>query len=315
MKKPPFTIRLMKPEEWSAVAELIHLATNTWYEANRGHRVFQGLPETCQLFCQVYEELDPGCCLVAVHEVRQIPIGACFIHPRETHVSLGIMTVHPSYFSLGIAGALMERIIHYADERDLPLRLVSSAMNLDSFSLYSKNGFAPVATYQDMTISVPRGGLKLPEGAYDFSRVREADLEDVVAMGALEFDVAGISRERDYCFFLENDREIWRTTVIDRAGGGGLEGFLVSVDHPASNLLGPGVTRDAETAATLIAHQLDTYHRGNSPIFLVPSDNQELVQAMYALGARNCELHFAQVRGEAQPIDGIVMPTFMPETG
>lgn len=315
MKKTPFTIRLMKTEEWSSVAELIHLSTNTWYEINRGHRVFNGTPDTCQLFCQVYEDLDPQCCLVAIHDVREIPIGACFIHPRETHVALGIMAVHPSYFSAGIASGILEKVVDYAEERDLPLRLVSSAMSLDSFSLYSRHGFAPYATYQDMQIAVPKGGLKLPEGSYDFSRVREADLEDVVTMGALEFEVAGISRERDYCYFLENDREIWRTTVIDREDGQGIDGFLVSVDHPASTMLGPGVAHNAEAAALLIAHQLDTYHRGNAPVFLVPSDSQELVQAMYALGARNLELHFGQVRGDAQPIDGIVMPTFMPETG
>jgi len=33
------------------------------------------------------------------------------------------------------------------------------------------------------------------------------------------------------------------------------------------------------------------------------------------LGARNCELHFAQVLGDAQPIAGVVMPTFLPESG
>jgi hypothetical protein len=35
---------------------------------------------------------------------------------------------------------------------------------------------------------------------------------------------------------------------------------------------------------------------------------------MYALGARNCELHFSQVRGQWPGLDGVNMPTFMPET-
>jgi hypothetical protein len=33
------------------------------------------------------------------------------------------------------------------------------------------------------------------------------------------------------------------------------------------------------------------------------------------LGARNSELHLSQVRGPAQPEKGILIPTFMPETG
>jgi hypothetical protein len=36
---------------------------------------------------------------------------------------------------------------------------------------------------------------------------------------------------------------------------------------------------------------------------------------MYALGAKNCELHFGQVRGPWTAPTGVVMPTFMPETG
>ena len=40
-----------------------------------------------------------------------------------------------------------------------------------------------------------------------------------------------------------------------------------------------------------------------------------LVQRMYDQGARNCELHLAQVRGSAREPDGVVFPTFLPETG
>jgi hypothetical protein len=36
---------------------------------------------------------------------------------------------------------------------------------------------------------------------------------------------------------------------------------------------------------------------------------------MYDWGARNCELHLCQVRGEFQPFRGISMPSFLPETG
>jgi hypothetical protein len=36
---------------------------------------------------------------------------------------------------------------------------------------------------------------------------------------------------------------------------------------------------------------------------------------MYSWGGRNCEIHFAQVRGGFRSFNGIVLPTFMPETG
>jgi hypothetical protein len=79
-------------------------------------------------------------------------------------------------------------------------------------------------------------------------------------------------------------------------------------------MLGPGVMRNETAAAALIAGQLD-YHRGRTPVFLVPVECGDLVQTLYGWGIRNCELHFAQVRGAFSPSTGIIMPTFMPETG
>ena len=232
-----FTLRPMKKDEWSQVANLIYLSTNTWYEKNLGHGIFTGGPEVCELFCRVYEDLDPDCCLVAVHKTNGMVIGSCFYHPRETHVSLGIMNVHPNYFGDGVASMMLERIIGFAEAQGLPVRLVSSALNLDSFSLYTRHGFSPFATYQDMTVAVPKKGLQLDDEDSDLplKNVREADLEDVSAMGAVEFAVSGISRERDYCYFLENDMEIWDTLVFENDEGE-IDGFLISVNHPASNM-------------------------------------------------------------------------------
>ncbi|MFP6884157.1 MAG: hypothetical protein VCA40_06970 [Roseibacillus sp.] len=42
---------------------------------------------------------------------------------------------------------------------------------------------------------------------------------------------------------------------------------------------------------------------------------ESLVASLYQWGARNCEMHVAQVRGEARDFRGVNMPTFMPETG
>ena len=47
----------------------------------------------------------------------------------------------------------------------------------------------------------------------------------------------------------------------------------------------------------------------------VPAHCGGLVKKMYDFGFRNCEIHLLQVRGKAQELRGIAMPTFMPETG
>ena len=78
-------------------------------------------------------------------------------------------------------------------------------------------------------------------------------------------------------------------------------------------MLGPGVARREEQAAALILRELNQY-RGRQPLFLVPADCGHLVRLLYGWGARNCELHVSQVRGESVPARGVIMPTFLPES-
>ena len=300
-------LRAMRQDEWPAVAELIFRSTNAWYERAGKGAIFRGEPLTCLLFCEVYEDLDPGCCVVAEDEASGRLAGSCFYHPRQTHVSLGIMNVHPDYFGQSVASRLLKFITDFADAKAKPVRLVSSAMNLDSFSLYNRAGFVPRAVFQDILFPVPTSGL----GPID-PRVREARRQDVEQMVALEEQASGIRREKDFAYFIENRRGIWHVSVLDN-GQGAIEGFLCSVTHPACNMLGPGVMRTEEAAAALIRAELDR-HRGRTPVFLVPSDSPKLIRQVYDWGGKNCEIHFAQVRGRFEPSRGVVMPTFMPET-
>jgi hypothetical protein len=71
--------------------------------------------------------------------------------------------------------------------------------------------------------------------------------------------------------------------------------------------------RTEEQAAALILKELRV-RTGATPVLLAPVECSALVQTLYGWGARNCEIHFAQVRGEYRQPSGVVMPTFMPET-
>ncbi len=306
-------LRRMRPDDWEEVATLIHLSTNHWYQASGKGSVFACSPADCEVYCRTYEALDPGCCVVA--ESRSRPesvrggriVGSCFYHPRPTHLSLGIVNVHPSWFGRGIARRMLDEVIALAEADGLPLRLVSSAMNLDSFSLYTRAGFTPRTAFQDMALSVPEAGL----GPVS-PNVRPATPEDVPAMAALERELVGIEREKDYRHFLSNADGIWHTSVWEDEQG--IRGFLASVNTPASHMLGPGVAADEDIALALILAELDRC-RGRAPVFLVPVEASGLVARLYALGAKNLEIHFAQVRGAWTRPRGVVMPTFLPETG
>ncbi len=68
------------------------------------------------------------------------------------------------------------------------------------------------------------------------------------------------------------------------------------------------------TAIRLLRHELNQ-HRGKTMVFLIPARCGEMIQTAYQWGAKNCELHVAQVYGQFVPFKGVAMPTFLPETG
>lgn len=296
----------MVEKDFDEVAELIFHSTNGWYQERLGRSVFQGKAADCRIFCEVYEVLDPGCAIVVV-ENGEI-VGSYFFHPRETHSSMGIMNVHPKFFGKGVAGMLMKSIVERSEARRLPLRLVSSALNLDSFSLYSRWGFSPEQIFQDLLIQVPDEGLG--QGSRTVRPARESDVE---AIGRLEESVAGIRRERDYRHFIRNVDGFWRI-FVSLEESGEVDGFLVSSDHPASTMVGPGVSRTATAMESLLLAQFAQF-RGRSVLFLLPCIERSLIDAAYQWGARNCELHFSQVRGKSRAPEGVVLPAFFPESG
>ena len=307
-----FTIRTMTIEDRHNVAELIYISINHWYQVHGMPAIFSGGPKVCNIFFDTYEALDPQCGIVAIDDESGSVVGSCFYHPREHHVSLGIMTVHPNHFGAGAGRGLLDWIIDLSTTQDKPVRLTQSALNVDSFSLYSKAGFVPRHAYQDMSLEIPVSGFDFACAAVD--NVRSATLVDIPALVELEMHVAGISRAQDYEFLIRNDNGNWHLSVYVCPDSGKLLGFLGSCSHLATNLLGPGVSLDEETAIALLASELGR-QRGRTPVFLVPVEAEKIVRAAYAWGARNCEMHFCQVLGDYKPFAGVNIPTFMPETG
>ena len=57
----------MTRPDWGEVAELIHLSTNFWYQSHGMGAIFKGDPASTILFCEVYESLDPGCCICLLY--------------------------------------------------------------------------------------------------------------------------------------------------------------------------------------------------------------------------------------------------------
>lgn len=308
---PDPILRHATPDDRSEIQDLICVSLNYWYRgAGRPTLITRG-PEACSVFFDVYEALDPGCCILAQEPRTGRIMGSCFYRERETHFSLGIMNAHPNYFGWGVAGKLLRFITDLADRAGKPTRLVSSAMNLDSYSLYTRGGFSPRQLYHDMI--VPRERVEAGLGSVDTTRVRDARASDVDAIAELEWRVSRIKRPRDWQYMIANKLGIWRVSVHENPAGQ-IDGALASVAHPGSNMLGPGVMAAADAvAAALTATELRRHPA--TPVFIVPADRPGLIRTIYGWGGKNVELHVVQARGEFQPFNGINMPTFMPETG
>lgn len=209
------TLRPLVDEDRAAYTALLHRAFNTWYSAHGWPSDYFGCaPEQAGIFMDIYGDISPGGSVAAFDPLTGDMMGACFYHPRERHVSLGVMAVSPDYFKRGVGRALVDHIVRFTEENQYPaLRLVGSAINMDSFSLYNRSGFVPRGSYHDLIIPVPQTGLQVnfPQREH----VREAMALDVDAMAELEETVSGITRINDYRYAIDNPRGALRALVYD----------------------------------------------------------------------------------------------------
>jgi GNAT superfamily N-acetyltransferase len=293
------------------IARLLHRALVHWYESRLGQGSrFGDSHEPFTLFPDVYEALDPGECITARTTSGEI-VGVCFSHERETHVSVGIVATSPDAGGRGIAKKMMSLVLDKAKRLGKPARLVSSLLNLDSFSLYTRLGFVPGAMFQDLLITVPETGLAATAPA-GIESVRDAVLADAPRISDFESAQQGIRREKDFAFFIRNEVGAWRV-LVSEASDGSVNGFLAMSTHPSFTMIGPGVAIDETAALALLWRALDCL-RGQTLVFLASCAASALVRTAYSWGARNVELHVAQSTAPVAGAKGIVFPTFMPET-
>ncbi|MDH5433859.1 MAG: GNAT family N-acetyltransferase, partial [Gammaproteobacteria bacterium] len=276
--------KILRPLESKDVpehADLLYSSFNAWYwKHGWGKDYFGCSPQETSIFYDIYNDLTPGCSIASFDPQTGRMMGSCFYHPREHHVSLGIMSVHPNYGGRGVGRQLVNYILDYTRENDYKsCRLVSSAINMDSFSLYNRAGFIPRVTYHDMVINVPDEGIGDVKVSGE-EKVRDAVISDIGAMGDIEMEVSGIKREIDYRYAIENPRGALHASIYENDQKN-IEGFMISVKHPALNMLGPCVARTEEVAIALIRKEIERF-KGTWVLFSIPMEKRKMVEQMYS---------------------------------
>lgn len=310
----PITIAFtpLVAEDHEPIARLLHQSLVHWYESRLGQGArFGDSPAPFRLFPQVYEALDAGECVTARDADTGEWLGVCFSHERETHIAVGIVSTLPTAGGKGIARKMVELVLAKARQQGKPARLVSSLLNLDSFSLYTRLGFIPGTIFQDLLLTVPTDGMAAP-APVQADQVRLAHTEEAGQIADLEFSLQGIRREKDLAFFLRNEVGSWRVLALEHEDGS-LTGYLALSTHESFCMIGPGCAEDEAAAAALLWRALDEM-RGRSVVFLLPCSAAGLVRTVYAWGARNVELHVAQSTQPTAITRGVVFPTFLPES-
>lgn len=280
----PFLLRPLCDSDVPEYSEMLYTSFNAWYwKHGWGKDYFGCKPQETAIFYDIYNDLTPGHSIAAFDNATGRLMGACFFHPREYHVSLGIMSVHPDYWRCGIGKAMVDHILRFTQENNYKsCRLVGSAINMNSFSLYNRSGFVPRVVHNDMVINVSDD--KTYSHVQGEDSVRDAVIGDAAGMGDLEMEVSGIIRNKDYCYAIENPRKILHASVHENDQQG-IDGFMVSVRHPALNMLGPCVARSEETALALIRKELERF-RGTWVLLVVPMDKRKIIEQLYVWGGR-----------------------------
>ena len=313
MENHDVVLRPLAAGDRDEYCEVLKNAFNKWYwDHGWGQDYFRCATSDAGIFFDIYDDISHGHSVAAFDSSNGAMAGACFYHPRQYHVSLGVMSVNPDYFGQGVGKHLVRHIVDFSQANHYEsLRLVGSAINMDSFSLYNRAGFVPRQSYHDMILQVPASG-----GSYRSaleSMVRDARPDDVAAIGNLEFELSGIRRDGDYAYCIADPRDCLHASVIENRDGG-IDGFMAGLRHPALNMIGPAFARSEEQMLALLARELPRF-KGEVVLFVIPMDKRLLVESLYDWGARNVETHLFQVRGKFPGFKGVNLPSFLPETG
>ena len=289
----------MVPREAGRVATIFRDAFNDLYE-RRGFGPIVADESVGRVIAETYLVHDPDHCLVVEYDGRLA--GSAFLHPRATVAGIGPVTVDPSLHGRGLGRALVGGLCERADRLGIAsTRLIQDAFNENSYALYARLGFRPQRVLARASFLPGRGPA--------VRETRVAAAADLANIAALEEDLLGFSRRRDY----ELLRRVGEVLVLD--GRGGIEGWAGRIVRGSVAVLGPVLSRSFEGMRRLVDEGSSELPAGTEIRILLPAESPEVLEF---LAPRELEVHSLcnyMVRGSFSGIRGHYVPTLFPESG
>ena len=258
---PAITIRRARPDD---ARECARICFDAFYKVNSDHNFPPEMPERSipeGLLGMMFSH--PGFYTVVAESGGRI-VGSNCLDERSTIFGVGPITIDPAEQNSGIGRQLMQAVLDRTAERGAPgVRLLQSAFNNRSLSLYTKLGFDPREPISVMT-GPP---LRL---AVEGCKVRAAQPSDIPACDRLCLRVHGHTRSGELAdavkqgaaFVVERDGRITGyTTGLNYFGHSVAESNrdLQALIGAAENLVGPGFlvpTRNASLFRWCLEHDL-----------------------------------------------------------
>lgn len=289
----------MRAREVMRVASVFRDSFNDLYE-RRGFGPIVADVSVGRVIAETYLVHDPEHCLVVECDGRVA--GSAFLHPRGAVAGIGPVTIDPRMQGRGLGRALVGALCERADRLAISsTRLIQDAFNETSFALYARLGFRPHRVLSRASF--------LPGPAPAMRETRAACAADLDAIAALEEDLLGFSRRRDY----ELLRRVGDLSVLP--GVGGVEGWCGRIVRGSVAVLGPVLSRSFDGMRRLIDEGSSNLAAGTEVRLLVPAD---IPGALEMLAPRGLEVHSLcnyMVRGSFGGIRGCYVPTLFPESG
>ncbi|OGO53211.1 MAG: hypothetical protein A2148_01710 [Chloroflexi bacterium RBG_16_68_14] len=284
------TLTTVLPEHADEVGTLVFEAFRDIAQRHNFEWPFQ-TPQLAQVVVRLLAQTEGWTSYLLVEEGRAI---ACnFGDERDEVVGVGPVAVAVDQQGRGLGRRVMEALLEHTDEAGFAsVRLVQSAYNMQSFSLYHNLGF----DVKDMLASLHG---RVPAEEAPTNPVRQYTPADLEACDALHRDVLGIGRRHDIEFIANFATPV----VVERDGR--LAGYLTRFPGEEA-IVTHGVAWDERALRDLI---IGTARAAGDLRLLLPAGQPETLRWAMACGFRLVELDSYLVRGEYQEPMGAWVPS------